>query len=70
MLGTLSETYRYPGGDIGTRTHGTGAATGFGAGRAHQVHNTGFERAASVHAYSPPLVPTRKYESLWDYGRS
>lgn len=66
VLGTLSETHRYPGGDIGTHVHGTGAAIGFGAGHAHQVRNTGVARAASVHAYSPPLVPTREYESLRD----
>jgi predicted metal-dependent enzyme (double-stranded beta helix superfamily) len=66
VLGTLSETYRYPGAGIGTRSHHTGDAIGFGAGRAHQVWNTGTEKAATVHAYSPPLVPTREYDSLWD----
>ena len=66
VLGSLSETYRYPGGDVRQRTHALGSAIGFGAGRAHQVWNTGFEKAATVHAYSPPLVPTREYESLWD----
>ncbi|MGB3443312.1 MAG: cysteine dioxygenase family protein [Actinophytocola sp.] len=66
VLGTLSETYRYPGTEVGNRSHGTGAALGFGAGRAHQVWNTTVEKAASVHAYSPPLVPTREYESLLD----
>lgn len=66
VLGTLSETYRYPGGELSRRSHGTGSSLGFGAGRAHQVWNTGTEKAASVHAYSPPLVPTREYDSLWD----
>lgn len=66
VLGTLSETYRYPGAGIGTRTHQTGDAIGFGAGRAHQVWNSSTEKAATVHAYSPPLVPTREYDSLWD----
>jgi predicted metal-dependent enzyme (double-stranded beta helix superfamily) len=66
VLGSLSETYRYPGGDVRQRTHDLGAAIGFGAGRAHQVWNTGVAKAATVHAYSPPLVPTREYESLWD----
>ena len=66
VLGTLSETYRYPGAGLGTRTHQTGDAIGFGAGRAHQVRNTSAEKAATVHAYSPPLVPTREYDSLWD----
>jgi hypothetical protein len=66
VLGTLSETFRYPGGDVERRTHGVGSAIGFGAGRAHQVWNTSLEKAATVHAYSPPLVPTREYGSLWD----
>lgn len=66
VLGSLSETYRYPGDAIRARTHTTGDAIGFGAGRAHQVWNTSAEKAASVHAYSPPLVPTREYESLLD----
>jgi predicted metal-dependent enzyme (double-stranded beta helix superfamily) len=66
VLGSLSETYRYPGGDIRQRTHDLGSAVGFGAGRAHQVWNTSLTKAATVHAYSPPLVPTREYDSLWD----
>ncbi len=66
VLGSLSETYRYPGGAIERRTHGAGSALGFGPGRAHQVWNTGLVKAASVHAYSPPLVPTREYASLTD----
>lgn len=66
VLGTLSETYRYPGSGLGARTHQTGDAIGFGAGRAHQVRNSSTEKAATVHAYSPPLVPTREYDSLWD----
>lgn len=66
VLGELSESYRYPGGSIGHRSHGTGSTIGFGAGRAHQVWNVGRTKAASVHAYSPPLVPTRNYASLAD----
>lgn len=66
VLGELSETYRYPGGPVRSRSHATGSAVGFGAGRAHQMWNTGREKAASVHAYSPPLVPTREYASLLD----
>ena len=64
LLGSLSETYRYPRGPIGHRTHDTGSVMGFGPGRAHQVWNTGLAKAVSVHAYSPPLVPTREYTSL------
>lgn len=66
VLGSLSETFRYPGSDIQARTHDRGSSIGFGAGRAHQVWNTSREKAATVHAYSPPLVPTREYESLLD----
>lgn len=66
VLGELAETFRYPGGPTGHRQHTTGSAIGFGAGRAHQVWNTGLGKAASVHAYSPPLVPTREYTSLHD----
>jgi hypothetical protein len=66
LLGELAETYRYPSGPIRNRLYTTGSALGFGAGRAHQVENLGSRRAASVHAYSPPLVPTREYKSLRD----
>jgi len=64
LRGELSEEYRYPGGPIRSRHHVAGEGLGFGAGRAHQV--TGVTAAASVHAYSPPLVPTREYETLAD----
>jgi predicted metal-dependent enzyme (double-stranded beta helix superfamily) len=67
VLGELSETYRHPRTAIGHRTHSTGSTVGFGAGYAHQVWNTSPVRAsATVHAYSPPLVPTREYASLQD----
>ncbi|GAA5158661.1 MULTISPECIES: cysteine dioxygenase [Amycolatopsis] len=66
LQGELTEEYRYPGGPIRSRHHVAGAGLGFGAGRAHQVSNTGTAPAASVHAYSPPLVPTREYASLAD----
>jgi predicted metal-dependent enzyme (double-stranded beta helix superfamily) len=66
VLGSLSETYRYPGSPVGQRTHDLGSTIGFGAGRAHQVWNTSLGKTATVHAYSPPLVPTREYDSLWD----
>ncbi|MCT2584989.1 cysteine dioxygenase [Actinophytocola gossypii] len=64
ILGELSETYRYSRGPVARRTHRVGNAIGFGAGRVHQVWNTSAARAATVHAYSPPLVPTREYPSL------
>jgi hypothetical protein len=66
LTGELSETYRYPAGPIRNLLHDIGTAVGFGAGRAHQLRNLGPARAASVHAYSPPLVPTREYVSLRD----
>jgi hypothetical protein len=66
LLGELAESYRYPSGPIRTLGHTVGSAIGFGAGRAHDLRNSGTAPAASVHAYSPPLVETRKYESLLD----
>ncbi|GAB3907877.1 cysteine dioxygenase family protein [Kibdelosporangium lantanae] len=64
LTGALAEFYRYPGGPIRSQSHTVGAAIGFGAGRAHQVLNLTDGNAATVHAYSPPLVPTREYGSL------
>ncbi|HET6503473.1 MAG TPA: cysteine dioxygenase family protein [Amycolatopsis sp.] len=64
LTGTLSETYRYPGKQIRHAQRATGATIGFGAGHAHEVRNRGVVPALSVHAYSPPLVPTRNYSSL------
>jgi hypothetical protein len=66
LLGELGESYRYPAGPIRTLRHTVGGAIGFGAGRAHDLRNTSNAPAASVHAYSPPLVDTREYESLLD----
>lgn len=66
LTGELAETYRYPSGPIRNLLHSKGSALGFGSGRAHIVQNLGPANAASVHAYSPPLVPTREYASLRD----
>jgi quercetin dioxygenase-like cupin family protein len=66
LLGELAETYRYPSGPIRHQLYVPGSSVGFGSGRAHEVRNLGTRRAASVHAYSPPLVPTREYKSLRD----
>jgi hypothetical protein len=66
LLGELAESYRYPAGPIRTLDHAVGAAIGFGAGRAHDLKNGGIAPAASVHAYAPPLVPTREYDTLHD----
>ncbi|MBP2476877.1 mannose-6-phosphate isomerase-like protein (cupin superfamily) [Crossiella equi] len=67
LLGELEEDYRYPGGPVRTSTRSLGDTVAFGRGRAHRVHNTGTIGAASVHAYSPPLLPTTEYGSLEDY---
>jgi hypothetical protein len=66
LTGELHEDYRYPGGPVRSAVRPVGGAIGFGAGRAHRVVNRGAVGAASVHAYSPPLVPTREYPSLAD----
>jgi len=66
LFGELREDYRYPSGPVRRRDHGLGDAIGFGAGRAHQVRNTSTVNAASVHAYSPPLLPVRHYADLAD----
>lgn len=64
LLGEITEDHRYPGGAIRTARHKAGASVAFGPGRAHVMHNTGRSNAASVHAYSPPLLPVRNYASL------
>ncbi|MFR9729658.1 cysteine dioxygenase [Saccharopolyspora sp. MS10] len=66
LFGELREDYRYPAGPIRGARHEAGASIGFGAGRAHQVRNTGTANSASVHAYSPPLLPVRHYADLAD----
>ncbi len=66
LTGKLNEDYRYPAGPIRSAVRTTGDALGFGSGRAHQVTNPFDAPAATVHAYSPPLVPTREYASLLD----
>jgi hypothetical protein len=66
LTGTLTEDYRYPGGPIRTASHPTHASIAFGAGRAHQITNPHITPAASVHAYSPPQIPTRHYTTLLD----
>jgi hypothetical protein len=66
LQGELAEEYRYPRGPIRAQRHRAGSTIGFGAGHAHQMRNVSELPAASVHAYSPPLVPTREYQSLLD----
>lgn len=66
LRGLLTEDYRYPGGPIRSNKVRVGSGIGFSGGRAHQVRNLDSTPAASVHAYSPPLLPTREYTSLED----
>ena len=64
LTGEVLEEHRYPGGPSATRRLRTGRSLAFGGDRAHIVRNAGNGPAATVHAYSPPLLPTREYESL------
>ncbi|MBB5155367.1 cysteine dioxygenase [Saccharopolyspora phatthalungensis] len=64
LFGALREDYRYPAGPIRTVHHDVGSSVGFGSGRAHQVRNVSSVNSASVHAYSPPLLPVRYYSDL------
>ncbi|MBW8804861.1 MAG: cysteine dioxygenase [Catenulispora sp. 13_1_20CM_3_70_7] len=64
LTGEVLEEHRYPGSPIGKRLLRTGQGLGFGGDRAHVVRNAGRLPAATVHAYSPPLLPTREYASL------
>jgi hypothetical protein len=64
LAGEVLEEHRYPGAPIGTRQLRAGEGLGFGGDRAHVVCNVGVDPAVTVHAYSPPLLPTREYASL------
>ncbi|RKT85752.1 Cysteine dioxygenase type I [Saccharopolyspora antimicrobica] len=64
LFGALREDYRYPAGPVRTSHHDVGASIGFGSGRAHQVRNVSSVNSASVHAYSPPLLPVHYYSDL------
>ena len=66
LFGQLRENYRYPPRPIRTADHDLGSAIGFGTERAHEVRNVSSVNSASVHAYSPPLLPVRDYEHLDD----
>jgi hypothetical protein len=66
LHGELTERYRYPAGPVRTATRRTREVVAFGADRVHDVRNDGDLPAASVHAYSPPLLPTRRYPGLLD----
>ncbi|GAA4619640.1 cysteine dioxygenase [Saccharopolyspora hordei] len=64
LFGALREDYRYPSGPVRTAHHDVGSSVGFGSGRAHQVRNVSSVNSASVHAYSPPLLPVHYYADL------
>lgn len=66
IRGDLHEDYRYPGRPVRSRAREYGGTVAFAAGRAHQLRNVRLTPAASVHAYSPPLVQMREYASLAD----
>jgi predicted metal-dependent enzyme (double-stranded beta helix superfamily) len=66
FFGELHEDYRYPPGPVRHARYSAGASIGFGRGRAHQVHNFGDVPSASIHAYSPPLLPVHHYADLAD----
>lgn len=66
LFGELRENYRYPPGPVRTVDHAVGSAIGFGQERAHEVVNVSPVNSASVHAYSPPLLPVRDYADLDD----
>ncbi|HEY1574466.1 MAG TPA: cysteine dioxygenase family protein [Pseudonocardiaceae bacterium] len=68
LVGDLVERYRYPAGPVRVVSRSRGAAVGFGPARVHDVGNEGVAPAASVHAYSPPLLPTRHYPGLLTVG--
>ena len=53
-----------PSGPVRTAHHDVGSSVGFGSGRAHQVRNVSSVNSASVHAYSPPLLPVHYYADL------
>lgn len=59
--GTLTEDFRTPSG-VDTATRSTGQTLAFGPHYAHRVRNESAEPAVSVHAYSPPLLPTREVQ--------
>ena len=66
LFGALREDYRYSSGPVRTVDHEVGSSIGFGSGRAHRVHNVSSVNSASVHAYSPPLLPVHYYADLAD----
>jgi rhodanese-related sulfurtransferase/predicted metal-dependent enzyme (double-stranded beta helix superfamily) len=68
--GTLVEQEFAPGGAALERAvvHETGARVGFAAAHVHRIVNEGPLNATSVHAYSPPGLPMRRYPGGRDAG--
>lgn len=66
LFGELHEDYCYPPGPVRQADYGPGRSIGFDGGRAHRIRNLGSGNAASVHAYSPPLLPVRHFADLTD----
>ncbi|OLT47030.1 hypothetical protein BJF85_00965 [Saccharomonospora sp. CUA-673] len=66
LSGELGESYRLPPDRVREADRTAGETVAFGPYYAHQVHNRSAAPAASVHAYSPPLLDTRTYASLAD----
>jgi Cysteine dioxygenase type I len=60
--GDLQEQTVRGGGQVLSRTVTGGQVRSFGARYIHHVVNNGTAPAVSVHAYSPPLPPMRRYE--------
>jgi hypothetical protein len=61
LLGELAEDYRRPRGPIRAAIRREGCSLGFGPERVHRLRNLSALCAASVHAYFPPLLPTREF---------
>lgn len=61
-LGELEERTVRHDGEVTARTVATGQVRSFGARFIHHVGNASAGPAVSVHAYSPPLPPARRYE--------
>lgn len=61
-VGELQEQAVRGRGEVAVRPVAAGGVRSFGARFVHQVVNNSAGPAVSVHAYSPPLPPMRRYE--------
>jgi mannose-6-phosphate isomerase-like protein (cupin superfamily) len=62
VRGRLSELRQRSDGRLHAVTHRSGSITALAPGVLHDVHGSGREPAASIHAYSPPLHEMNYYE--------